>query len=85
MKERDLAEQFLRDHVLAARALVALQLNQLPNGIRSRVNQAIANGTGYTQLRRRIDSGETELVLVPTDGTEPLWLTRTGSSGSATQ
>jgi hypothetical protein len=45
MKERDLAEQFLRDHVVAARALVALHLNQLPEEIRSRVNQAVANGT----------------------------------------
>jgi hypothetical protein len=77
MKERDLAEQFLRDHVLSARALVALQLNQLPDGIRSRVNQAIANGTGHAELRTRIDTGETELLLVPQDGTEPLWLTRT--------
>lgn len=38
MKERDLAEQFLRDHVLAARALAALQLNQLPDEIRSRAS-----------------------------------------------
>jgi hypothetical protein len=79
MKERDLAEQFLRDHVLASRALAALLLNQLPEEIRSRVNLAIANGTGYTELPARIDSGHTELVLVPVDGTEPLWLTRTGS------
>ena len=77
MKERDLAEQFLRDHVLAARALAALLLNQLPEEIRSRVNLAIANGTGFAELRTRISTGETELVLVPTDGTEPLWLTRT--------
>ena len=63
MKERDLAEQFLRDHVLAARALVALKLNQRPDGIRSRVNQAIANGTGFAELRTRIGTGETELVL----------------------
>ena len=76
MKERDLAEQFLRDHVLAARALVALQLNQLPEAIRSRVNLAIANGTGFAELRTRISTGETELVLMPTDGSEPLWLTR---------
>jgi len=26
-----------------------------------RVNQAISNGTGYAELRTRIDSGETEL------------------------
>ena len=56
MKERDLAEQFLRDHVLAARALAALQLNQLPEEIRSRVNQAIANGTRHAELRTRINS-----------------------------
>ena len=55
MKERDLAEQFLRDHVLAARALIALQLNQLPEEIRSRVNLSIANGTGCAALRTRID------------------------------
>jgi hypothetical protein len=45
------------------------------------VNQAIANSTGYAELRTRIDTGETELVLVPTDGTEPLWLTQTGGPG----
>ena len=77
MSERDLAETFLRNHVLAARALTALLLNQLPEEIRSRVNLAIANGTGFAELRTRIETGETELVLVPTDGTEPLWLTTT--------
>jgi hypothetical protein len=80
MNERELAEQFLRDHVLAARALVALQLNQLPDEIQSRVNQAIANGTGYAELPTRISTGETELVLVPADGSEPLWLTSTTRS-----
>ena len=76
MRETDLAEQLTRDQVLSARALVALMLNQLPNEIRSRVHQAIANGTGYIELRTRIESGETELVLVPADGSEPLWLAR---------
>jgi hypothetical protein len=80
MKERDLAEQFLRDHVLASRALAALLLNQLPGEIRSRVNLAIANGTGFAELRTRISTGETELVLVPADGTAPLWLTHTPAS-----
>jgi hypothetical protein len=79
MKERDLAEQFLRDHVLASCALVALQLNQLPDGIRSRVNLAIANGTGHVELRPQIETGQADLVLVPTDGTEPLWLARAGT------
>jgi hypothetical protein len=41
--------------------LVALQLNQLPEEIRSGVNQAIANGTGYAELRTRINTGETGL------------------------
>lgn len=77
MDDRTLAEQFLRDHVLAARALAALLLNQLPGEIRSLVNVAIANGTGFAELCTRISTGETELVLVPADGTEPLWLTRT--------
>jgi hypothetical protein len=61
--------------------LAALQLNQLPEAIRSRVNLAIAKCTGYADLRTRIDTGETELVLVPTDGTEPLWLTRMAQQG----
>lgn len=79
MNERALAEQFLRDHVLAARALVALQLNQLPDAVRSLVHEAVQRGTGFTELRTRIETGETELVLIPIDGTEPLWLTRTKS------
>jgi hypothetical protein len=38
----------------------------------------VRNGTGKVELRTRVESNETELVLVPTDGTEPLWLARTG-------
>jgi hypothetical protein len=76
MKERELAEVLLRDHVLASRALVALQLNQLPEVVRSRVHEAIKRGGGFTELRTRIETGQTELVLVPRDGSEPLWLTR---------
>ena len=78
MKERDQADQFLRDHVLASRALATLLLNQLPEEIRSRVNLAIRNGTGFAELRMRISRGETELVLVPADGsTAPLVLAQT--------
>jgi hypothetical protein len=55
MTERNLAEQFLRDHVRASRALAAPQLNQ---EIRSRVNQAVANGTGYVELRTQIATGQ---------------------------
>jgi hypothetical protein len=38
----------------------------------------VRNGTGKVELRTRVESNETELVLVPADGTELLWLTRTG-------
>ena len=38
---------------------------------------AMRNGTGKVELRTRVESNETELVLVPTDGSEPLWLART--------
>ena len=64
------------DHLLASRALVALQLNQLPDAVRSRVHEAIHCGSGFAELRTRIETGHTELVLVPRDGSEPLWLTR---------
>jgi hypothetical protein len=37
----------------------------------------VDNGTGKVELRTRVESNETELVLVPTDGSEPLWLART--------
>jgi hypothetical protein len=36
MNERALAETLLRDHVLASRALAALQLHQLPDAVRAR-------------------------------------------------
>lgn len=80
MKERALAEALLRDHVLASRALVAVQLKQLPDAVRSRVYEAVSSSGGFAELRTRIDTGQTELVLVPRDGSEPLWLTRTEPS-----
>jgi hypothetical protein len=81
VKDYALAEALIRDNVLAARAVAALQLHQLHEGIRKRVHQAIADSTGHLELRTRIETAETELVLVPTDGTEPLWLTRTHPLG----
>lgn len=45
-----------------------------------RANDAIRNGTAHIELRTRLDTSQTELVLVPTDGSEPLWLTRTEPS-----
>jgi hypothetical protein len=62
MKERDLAEQFLRDHVLAARVLVALQLNQLPEAGKVHSNgfgelQHISRRLQTRSGRRGLDSG----------------------------
>jgi hypothetical protein len=77
MTNRALAEQLQRDQVLATRALAAVMLNELPDQVRSRVHQAVHDGTGYVELRTRIENEQTELVLVPTDGSAPLWIART--------
>jgi hypothetical protein len=70
MTNRALAEQLQRDQVLATRALASLMLNELPDEVRSRVHQAIHDGTGYIEPRTRIDTGQVELLLVPTEGSE---------------
>ena len=49
------------------RALAALMPNELPEQVRSRINQAVHDGTGYVEVRTRIETGQTELLLVPTD------------------
>jgi hypothetical protein len=79
MDERDVADELLSDHLTVAGAPVDLQLRYLPDAVRSRVFDAVRNQTCHVELRTRIDEAKTELVLVPADGTEPLWLTRTSS------
>ena len=79
MEERQLARKLLDEHFIVAGALVDLQLWQMPDEVRTRVFDAVRNGTGRVELRTHIESPETELVLVPTDGTVPLWLMRTES------
>ena len=54
-------------------------LKNLPDDVRRRTLDAVRNGTGKIELRTRVESNETELVLLPTDGSEALWLTRTSS------
>ena len=54
----------------------ALQLRQLSPDAQAHLNEAILGGAGHVELRTRIDGGRVELVLVPADGSEPLWLTR---------
>ena len=57
--------------------MVALLLKNLPDDVRTRTFDAVHNGTGKVELRTRVESNETELVLVPVDGSEVLWLART--------
>ncbi len=45
--------------------------------VRTRTLDAVRNGIGKVELRTRVESNETGLVLVPVDGSEPLWLART--------
>ena len=40
------------------------------------MNKAILSGTGHVELRTQIHDSQVELVLVPADGSEPLWLRR---------
>jgi hypothetical protein len=81
MDVRALAEQLLRDHLLAASALTAQQLRQLSPDAQAHLNDAILSGTGHVELRTRIDPGEVELLLVPADGSDALWLTRMAERG----
>ena len=78
MSTRALAEELQRDQVPATRALAALMLNELPEQVRSRVHQAVHDGTGCVELRTRIETGRVEVVMVWSDGSEPLWLARVG-------
>lgn len=78
MTDSGLARKFLHDHFTASAALIALMLKNLPDEVRTRIMDAVRNGTGKVELRTRVESSETELVLVPVDGSEPLWLTPTG-------
>jgi hypothetical protein len=65
--------------VFATRALAAAMLDELPLGVRSRVHQVIHDGTGYVELRTRIETGQVELVLVPTAVSKPFSIARTTS------
>jgi hypothetical protein len=74
-----LARRKTRDHFTATAALVALMLKNLPDDVRTRTLDAVRNGTGKVELRTRVETNEVVLVLVPTDGSEPLWLARGGA------
>jgi hypothetical protein len=80
MDDHQLAAKLLQDHFTATAALIALMLKNLPDDVRTRTLDAVRNGTGKVELRTRVESDETELVLVPTAGSEPLWLARVASA-----
>ena len=77
MDDHDLAAKLLHDHLTACAALIALMVKNLPDDVRTRTLDAVRNGTGKVELRTRVETNETELVLVPADGSQPLWLPRT--------
>jgi len=68
----------MKDHFTATAPLIVLMLKNLPDEVRTRVMDAVRNGTGKVELRTRAESNETELMLVSADGSEALWLARTG-------
>ena len=48
-------------------------LKNLPDEVRARTLDAVPNGTGKLELRTRVESNETELMLVPADGSTAPW------------
>ena len=62
MDDAELAARLLRDHFTATAALIALMLKNLPDEVRTRVMDALRNGTGRAELRTRVESNETELT-----------------------
>jgi hypothetical protein len=77
MDDGVLAEMLFRNHFTTTAALIALMLKNLPDDVRTRTLDAVRNGTGKVELRTRAESNETELMLVPTDGSEVLLIART--------
>jgi hypothetical protein len=79
MDDHELAKKLQQNHFTATAALIALMLKDLPEFVRTRTFDAVRNGTGNVELRTRVEMNEVVLVLVPTDGSEPLWLARAGA------
>lgn len=74
--ESDLGVRALRE-VSAAGDLTAEQMRQLPEDVRTRVSEALRHGTGHVEVRTRLDTSETEVVFVPSDGSKPETLSGT--------
>jgi hypothetical protein len=52
-------------------------LKNLPEDVRTRTMDAVRTGAGEVELRTRVESNETELMPVPMDRSEALWLAST--------
>ena len=90
MDDHRLTETLLQNHFTATAALIAVILKNMPDDVRTRVFDAVRNGTGKraldaarngtgkVELWTRAESNEVELV--PADGSEGLWLARTRPS-----
>ena len=64
MDDPELAAKLLQDHFTACAALIALMLKNLPDDVMTRTLDAVRNRTGRVELQTRVQSNETELVLV---------------------
>ena len=69
MDDRELAEKLLKDHFTASAALIPLMLKNLPTTFDRAPSMPCATAPGKIELRTQVESNETELVLVPADGT----------------
>lgn len=79
MHDHVFAAKLLQDHFTASAALIALMLKNRPDEVRTRVIDAVRNGSGKVEQRTLVESNETELMLVPADGSEALWLAQTNT------
>lgn len=75
-EDRALAKELLGLSLHRNAALIAIMLKNLPDEVRTRMLDAVLDGNDKIELRTRVESKETEMVLVPTDESEPLWLAR---------
>jgi hypothetical protein len=73
MRDNELAATLLQEYFTVATALIGLLLKNLPADVRTRALDAVRNGIGKVELRTRVESNETELAVMPSDGFEPLW------------
>jgi hypothetical protein len=80
MNEPNLSETLYSDLLAATAALASHQLNALTESARLAVADSVNSGAARLELRVQLDGGATEILLVPVDGSAPLWIARTSPS-----